>query len=460
MCWGEEKFSINITLPAMFCQIIRYCLLLPLLFFRCNANAQVGITRLNNNQPIIDRTMPSTGWNINGPSMIRIPDWIPPESRADSSANYYLYFANHHDLHIKMAWSSEIAGPYTIYDPGNGVFHLDNYDKPSGLEIFDHVASPDVQIDHENKRFIMYFHAGILEWKKTSINGQKTVVAVSEKGLNFNKGLQDVIICPFYARIFDHKQERYALCKDGIYMAPDYEDPWDHDQNFNKLNPHLWKKISDPFAAVPKNERHFTVLRNDNILHVMFSRYPTAPEHIEYSIINLEKPEQRWKATKPIDILFPEYEWEGILYPIEPSLNGTMNQVHELRDPFLFKDDDEMIYLLYTGGGEEAIGIAGIDGLLHSENPFENKDMACPDSLKVFPNPSPDGIVNVSGIEERAVIEVYSITGQVLIENHISDVYLHQVDLTNFSEEIVLIHIRDGIHSCWFKVINTLRSDQ
>ena len=61
------------------------------------ASAQFGaddVIRLNHSEPIITRNMfpsnrRSDGDNINGPSMIRIPDWIPRSERANRNANYY-----------------------------------------------------------------------------------------------------------------------------------------------------------------------------------------------------------------------------------------------------------------------------------------------------------------------------------------------------------------------------------
>jgi len=50
------------------------------------------VTRLNNNQPIITRQMfldidaslVYDGKNVNGPCMVRIPDWVAKEDRASS----------------------------------------------------------------------------------------------------------------------------------------------------------------------------------------------------------------------------------------------------------------------------------------------------------------------------------------------------------------------------------------
>ena len=45
------------------------------------------ISRLADNPIITPESSPTLGDNINGPSMIRIPDWVP-----NSLGRYYLYF--------------------------------------------------------------------------------------------------------------------------------------------------------------------------------------------------------------------------------------------------------------------------------------------------------------------------------------------------------------------------------
>ena len=68
------------------------------------------VTRLNNGEPIVTEAMfqalgagKREGKNMNGPSAIRIPDWIPPANHADPTAVYYLYFAHHSGKYIRMA---------------------------------------------------------------------------------------------------------------------------------------------------------------------------------------------------------------------------------------------------------------------------------------------------------------------------------------------------------------------
>jgi len=67
---------------------------------------------------------------------------------------------------------------------------------------------------------------------------------------------------------------------------------------------------------------------------------------------------KKWKTSEPLTILEPELPWEGGDFELRPSVRGEVeDSVRELRDPYLFEEDGQL-YLLYTGGGEQAIGIA------------------------------------------------------------------------------------------------------
>ena len=58
-------------------------------------------------------TAPSLGDNVNGPSVIRVPAWIPhPLGR------YYMYFAHHKGGYIRLAYANSLAGPWRVYEPG------------------------------------------------------------------------------------------------------------------------------------------------------------------------------------------------------------------------------------------------------------------------------------------------------------------------------------------------------
>ena len=65
--------------------------------------------------PIISTDLhPSIGLNIQGPSVIRAPNWI--EGRL---GDYYLYFADHKGRYIRLAYADNLLGPWKIHPPGS-----------------------------------------------------------------------------------------------------------------------------------------------------------------------------------------------------------------------------------------------------------------------------------------------------------------------------------------------------
>ena len=65
--------------------------------------------------PIIGpESQPRIGTNIQGPSVIRAPEWLP-----DPLGRYLLYFADHKGSFIRLAYADAIEGPWTIHEPGS-----------------------------------------------------------------------------------------------------------------------------------------------------------------------------------------------------------------------------------------------------------------------------------------------------------------------------------------------------
>src|SRR5260370_42405654 len=74
----------------------------------------VRVQRLLDGPLISTDLHPSIGPNIQGPSMIRAPDWI--EGRL---GDYYLYFADHKGRYIRLAYADNLPGPWRIHPPGS-----------------------------------------------------------------------------------------------------------------------------------------------------------------------------------------------------------------------------------------------------------------------------------------------------------------------------------------------------
>ena len=349
------------------------------------------VTRLNNSQPIIDQAMfaavgvEDEGENINGPSLIRIPDWIPPAERADPSAVYYLYFAHHIGDYIRMAWATDVAGPWTLYQTGSqvplgdrGVLDNGDMDLDLGLEVVieeNHLASPDVHIDNENQQIIMYFHSGSSTFfKGNEINSQNTWVSTSPYGLEFLDNIRPVRLGSSYFRVFSHGGELYSLDNSGFpRRALDPENPWEPTDDYydGSTISSLWERhpdrvLQDPISdlGIARSDlrvRHTAVRVVGDELQVFYTQRGDSPERVLFSTIDLGVADwEDWRMTYPGELLLqPQPGWEGGQFTPVPSEAGAADEdVNELRDPDIFEDIDGSLYLVYSGRGEDALGIA------------------------------------------------------------------------------------------------------
>jgi len=291
--------------------------------------------------PIIHREMSGligdAGRNINGPSLIRVPDWID-----NPLGNYYLYFAHHHGEFIRMAYADRLEGPWKIYKPG--VLPLEETPAYDGADR-DHVASPDVHVDHDNHQIRMYYH-GDPRPGRDDIPYQMSYVALSQDGLHFDSLPDETGL--FYFRVIRHNNWYYAFAKyinDGgiIYRSRDGL------TNFEE-GPRILPRV-----------RHMALWKHDRNLYVFYSRGLDTPEHILVSRIeNLDDDWHDWKFTKPQTVIKPEKDFEGVNEPVgESRFGATDDFVHQLRDPAIFEENGR-IYLLYSSAGEWSISIAEI----------------------------------------------------------------------------------------------------
>lgn len=358
------------------------------------------VKRLNNAQPIIsqqiftDAGAENEGEDINGPSVIRIPDWISPENRADPSAKYYCYFAHHDGGYIRMAWAAEIEGPWHLYQVGTGtplgdrgvldlgddVINLDN-----GIQIpNNHLASPDAHVDNENQRIILYFHSGSSTYVDgKEVDAQLSYVSYSPYGLEFYDQIQPVILGTSYFRVFEYGDYMYALSNDGTpYRALDALAPWAPPSGWD-FTDRLWDSHpNNPFQAditgidgIPSSElrvRHTAVRLVGDELQVFYSRRGDLMENIQMSTIDLSVGDwTKWDASyPPYPILQSAPGWEGGDLTPAPSEKGAAPEnVNQLRDPYVLEDNDGSLYLFYSGRGEDAIGLAQ---LFEAHNKIQN----------------------------------------------------------------------------------------
>ena len=299
--------------------------------------AELSVTRLGNG-PIISLDMDERmGGNIQGPSLIKVPEWIE-----NPMGQYYLYFADHRGEYIRMAYADSVTGPWTVYSPGSLKLE-DSYFPticpPCSLApgqtaaLYAHIASPDVHVREDIQQIVMYIHG-------RGEGRQFTRHAVSTDGIHFG-GKEEDLGRPYF-RVIEHDNYYLAMAMPGyLYRSRDGLSNFELGPNF--------------FTA---DMRHSALLIRNNLLYVFFTRRGDAPERIFLSTIHLAGDWMNWTASEPVEILRPETDWEGANLPIEPSRGGHIDiRVNQLRDPAIFQEQGK-IYLLYSYAGESGIAIA------------------------------------------------------------------------------------------------------
>lgn len=271
--------------------------------------------------------------NINGPSLVRVPEWVE-----NPLGKYYLYFAHHRGAYIRLAYADAIEGPYTVYKPG--ALHRDK----TVFQGRDHVASPDVHIDAENRRFFMYFHG-------TYGGGQASSWATSTDGVHYTAAETLAKGNGAYFRVFWWKGYPYATHHGWLSRAKTAEWTAAFEQRETPLFP---RKSAEDNTGFPRHTANH--LKGDT-LTVYYSLYGDSPERIRKSTVQLTDDWNDWHPSQPIEVLAPKYAFEGVDLPIKPSTGGLDREcVHELRDPGIYCEGDAM-WLLYSVAGEQGIAL-------------------------------------------------------------------------------------------------------
>ena len=285
------------------------------------------------NGPIIGPNMDGRmGTNINGPSLIRAPEWL-----LTAPGRYLLYFAHHNGSYIRLAFADQIEGPWYMHEPG--VIDL----KATGF--IDHIASPDVLIDEQRREFRLYFH-GRTGYKPDGGQIQGTRVATSSNGLNF--AVQETLLGPAYFRVFRKDGIFYAFARGGELL-----------KSSNGLTSFESRGIP---LGLPTNIRHVALWhRSEKYITLFHTVIGEAPEVIYGCEFLMDGDWSEWHAEPSKEVLRPAFVYEGIDYPPVPSKPGAIDvRVNQLRDPDILIDRDGDILMPYSVAGEAGIALARI----------------------------------------------------------------------------------------------------
>ena len=275
------------------------------------------------------------------------------------------YFADHKGRYIRLAYADDLLGPWHVH-PAGSLQIADSYFlteppevSPQRLERLraaraargvsishdvlteattPHIASPDVHIDDANRRIAMYFHG------LDGVSRQVSRVATSSDGIQFTARPER--LGRTYMRVLQHDGYTYAMSMPGqLYRSRDPLGGFDE-------GPLLFNR----------NMRHAALLKRGETLFVFWTQVGHIPERILLSTIDISGDWAAWSQTLGVEVLRPEYDWEGADAPLEPSVRSTAyGHVNQLRDPAIFEDaDSRRIFLLYAVAGESGIAIAEV----------------------------------------------------------------------------------------------------
>lgn len=349
------------------------------------------------------------GVSMTESSVIKRPQWLRP-SRSESglpARKYLLYFANHNGKTLRVATSDRADAGWRVHDKG-----VLNLEVDAACE--KHVGSPDVHVDHLEKRIILYFHGSrcpgdgdkaaaagradpVVQWDAEFTANQRTYVAWSADGVHFTPVPSDVAggtrrspweIVPDRRSTADTDSDSFsgggsvpALGTTPL-AAPYLRVFWWRGVCFGIGMPSLLYRSNDPWCAggfelgpqLPglggKNTRHHAVrVRPEaGVLEILFTRVGDRPERVLCVEVLLGHPDN-WREWAPngeaVVVLQSEGSYEGAGAPPTSSVRGQAGAlVQQLRNPFILDEDGNgggsaaRAWLFYSTGGGQSIGVA------------------------------------------------------------------------------------------------------
>lgn len=318
-------------------------------------------TRFKENPLVTVATSPSLGGNVNGPTVIRVPEWVErPLGR------YYMYFANHMGMYVRLAYADTLAGPWRIHEPGVLDVRATAFNRPQPdpkatlADFYTHVASPEILVDPDRKRLVMWVHGWwtggerwpadpvlARAWAREKGYGQFTQAAESADGLTFT--VRPAITKQSYLRVFRHEGWIYGMTRLGrLARAKDSEEAFE-------LGPNPFRD-----GTYDNQVRHVGLWRRGSRLHVFFTAIGDAPERVLLSTIDLAGDWTLWRASPATEVLRPESAYECVHLPAAPSEAGDIAvPARQIRDPFVFEEAGRLV-LFYTTCGEQGIAAADL----------------------------------------------------------------------------------------------------
>lgn len=353
--------------PFSFFPLLLASLAIGSAFVAAEETFSVRAVRVGDAPIVTEALLPGDeGQSINGPSLIRVPDWV-----GRPLGRYYLYFAHHAGKYIRLACADRLEGPWKLHE--GGALSLD-----AQTVVVGHVASPQVVIDEANHRFYLFYHGDNPRKSAMKIDGdveggQLTGVAVSADGVNFTS--LNRVVGPAYLQVFAYQGRWFALNQSGVLrVAKALGEPFEPVAKI--IGSDILAAVDPALRGEPEamplehrptkgpfrySIRHVGVDIAGARLVVYFSCVGHRPERILCTVVDLAGPPESWRAHGVHEVLQPERVWEGADLPLAYSRGGiSTTRVRQLRDPAVYREG-ERAWLIYTIAGEHGLGLAELE---------------------------------------------------------------------------------------------------
>jgi hypothetical protein len=268
---------------------------------------------------------------------------------------------------VRLAYADALTGPWRIHEPGvlhvsETAFYRPQPDPPGArADFYTHVASPEILVDHERRRLVMWVHGwwtngerwpdtlpAARAWAREHGYAQFTQVAESADGLQF--AARPTITLTSYLRVFKQGDQLFGVSRLGVLSRS--ADPLAEFE----LGPSLFP--DGPYAG---KVRHLALVPRDDELLVFFTAIGDAPERVLMSTVSLTGDWTTWRASEAIEVLRPEATYECVDLPNLPSEGGDIDvPAQQIRDPFVLEEDGRA-FLFYATCGEQGIAGAALE---------------------------------------------------------------------------------------------------
>lgn len=302
------------------------------------------------------------GSNIMHPSVVRL-------EHSGAANTYGLLFGHHDGTYIRRAVSDAIASGWAVQAAGTDM-SLATLEAAigggTGFTTGDHLSSPHVWWDSVAELYYCMVHgthanAGFSHDSAIASSPDFAAWTWLNSGAAVNGNTTGLYMRPFKVGAAWYAFGTTAL---ELYKSTDASglDGYERISNYETI-----KAAIDASGDVV---RHCDAVVRGDTLVVFYSNKGGYRERIRYCTIDISGADSGWVASAPADFIYVYTTEDGADRPYVIGSGGEVaDRERQLRDPHVFTDSDDSVYLYYAQAGEDAIGVVDITSWIDSNFP-------------------------------------------------------------------------------------------